>query len=517
MAALVQYIKNLGYLRIGLSALGILMIVGIILFFSIGSSSKPLVVLYSGLSVEDSSNVVAELEKEHFEYQVIGDGTIIKAPQDQVGKIRMLLAQRGIPNKNSTVGYEIFDKEEGLGTTNFLQNVKMLRALEGELARTIQSFEQVSKARVHLVMPQKEIFAKTKEEPKASIVVTLQQGKTLSKGEIEAIAHLISTSVPGLDPKNITIVDTKGKSLKIGSGEDLDFASGKNDEYRVAYEHRITKAVEELLEKSLGVGKVKVQIAAELNFDRVVINSEQFDPNTSTVRSTQSSDESERTPVGGSDNLDISVANNLPGSQSAEQELGLFATSNKSNDVINYEISKTIKNQISEVGAIQRLSVAVLVDGTYTNDKIYVPRSNIELAQIEKLVKVAIGYNEDRNDTVQVINMQFATDLIPEEPKSESLIDPQIQSILQMLIIALAAIAILVLVVKPLASKAFEITKSSKDGLTPSLDLSQYGNISGGREADMTPEQQQTNKLAEVVKNHPEEAVMIFRKWLNEG
>ena len=280
---------------------------------------------------------------------------------------------------------------------------------------------------MHLVLPQKEIFSKERLEPRASIILKLKNNKTLSKSEIEAIGHLVVTSVPGLDIKNITIVDTKGKSLKLGTKEEEgNFGNGQNEEYHVAYENRMKKTIEDLLEQTLGAGKVKAQVNVEMNFDCIVTNSEIYDPDSAVIRSTQAIDKKERTPVGGGDNLDVSVANNIPpiGGNIDDQD-ARFATIEKSDQTTNYEISKTIKSHISETGIIKNLSIGVLVDGNYklnsvTGENDYTPRSKEELDKIANLVKVAVGFNEDRNDKIEVINMPFASEAITFEEEDSS-------------------------------------------------------------------------------------------------
>jgi flagellar M-ring protein FliF len=257
-------------------------------------SATEMSVLYSGLDNADSSRISSELDAKNIPYTLENDGTVIKVANEHVLKMRLVMAAQGLPSHGSMVGYEIFDKEETLGTTNFLQNVKLMRALEGELTRTISSFESVAKVRIHLVIPQREVFSKDKQEPRASVILKLKGTKSLSKSEINSISHLIVTAVPGLDIKNITIVDTSGKSLKLGGEEENGFeGNGTNaaEDYRIAYEARLTSVIEDLLAKSLGAGKVKARVSAEMNFDRIVVNSEIYDPDSAVIRSVQSIEE----------------------------------------------------------------------------------------------------------------------------------------------------------------------------------------------------------------------------------
>lgn len=533
LSVVIQFFKDISPIKLALIGLASLIFVILFVIYLSKISYSDMGVLYSDLDIEDSNKVVQELENKKVPYQLLSNGTVIKVPKDQVAKARINLAQAGIPTKGSVVGYEIFDKEDSISTTNFSQNIKMMRALEGEITRTISGFEQIEKARVHLVLPQKEVFSKERLEPRASIILKFKKGKSLSKAEIDALSHLVVTSVPGLDIKNITIVDTKGKPLKLANKEgEEDFNNSKNEEYRIAYENRVSKVIEDLLEQSLGAGKVKAQVTADMNFDRTVTNYETYDPDSAVVRSTQVSDERERTPMGGEDNLDASVANNLPGTGDGNDQNKLFATIEKSDQTTNYEISKTIKNHISEIGAIKKLSIGILVDGTYklnpeTNSNEYIPRSKEELDKIANLVKVAIGFNEERNDQIEVVNMQFSSDfsLLSEREDNVSWLREELPNLFQTLVFAIVVVLILITVIRPIALKAFEIKKGG--------DYAQTGpGLEGGGILANEPKESETpssdleramkaensvQKINGLVLTHPQEAIAVLRKWLNEG
>jgi len=538
MPVVIQFFKDINPTKLVLAGLGLLTFIILFVVFLSKISDKDMAILYSDLDVENSNKVIEELETKKIPYQLIGDGAVVKVPSDQVARLRVSLAQSGIPNKGSIVGYEIFDKEDSIGTTNFSQNIKFGRALEGELSRTISAIDQIDKARVHLVLPQKEIFSKERLEPRASIVLKLKNNKTLSKSEIEAVGHLVVTSVPGLDIKNITIVDTKGKSLKLGTkDEEGNFGNGQNEEYRIAYENRMKKIIEDLLEQTLGTGKVKAQVNIEMNFDRIVTNSEIYDPDSAVVRSTQAIDEKERTPVGGDDSMDVSVANNIPplGGGSDDQN-ARFATIEKSDQTTNYEISKTIKNHISETGVVKSISIGVLVDGNYklntiTNETDYTPRSKEELDQIANLVKVAVGFNDDRNDKIEVINMPFANDITAFDEDDTNWLKDELPNIFQTLVFAIVVLLVLVTVIRPIALKAFEVKRNgdfadnaSNDSGFSSVDQLRSSIIeAGGAIADVVKAERsptmETNahKLNELIVSYPHETIIVLRKWLNEN
>ncbi|WP_316354669.1 flagellar basal-body MS-ring/collar protein FliF [Candidatus Trichorickettsia mobilis] len=546
MPVIIQFFKDMSHVRLAAICLGILTFVLLFVVYISKISGKDMALLYSELEAEDSGKIVQELESKNVPYQLLDDGRTIKVPRDQVVKARVNLAQAGIPNKGSIVGYEIFDKEDSIGTTNFSQNVKMVRALEGEIARTISSFEQVDKVRVHLVLPQKEIFSKERLDPRASVIIRFKSKKIFNKAEVDAVSHLIVTAVPGLDIKNVTIVDTYGKSLKLGAqDEETEFSGARGEEYRVAYENRLKKVIEDLLEQSLGVGKAKAQIAVEMNFDRTVINTESYDPDSAVVRSVQTMDERESTPVGGEDNVDISVANNIPGGGAGGAQNPNLATTEKSDQTTNYEISRTVKNQISESGVVTKLSIGVLVDGTYkpnaeTQATDYIPRSNAEIDKITNLVKVAVGFDPERKDKIEVINMQFNNDLnLFNADEGSHWLKDELPNLFQTLVFAVVVVLILVTVIRPITLKAFEVKRANDNLLTglgmsgdmamPSFDGGGgSGGMPGGSgseayepgkvgERTSLKSEANTQRVNELVVFYPQEMLNVLRKWLDEG
>src|SRR5437868_3567278 len=226
--------------------------------------------LFTELSIEDSSAIIKDLERQAIPYELKNDGAAIMVPKDKVTRLRMKLAEGGLP-KGGGVGYEIFDKSEALGTSSFVQNVNHLRALEGELARTIASIGAVDSARVHLVLAQRELFSRDKQEPSASIVIKTRGSERLGKSQVAAIQHLVAAAVPSLRPGRISIVDSEGNLLARGTDEGADAAGGtlNTEELRTGYEQRLSRSIEEMLERSVGPGKVRAEVHAEMDFDRL--------------------------------------------------------------------------------------------------------------------------------------------------------------------------------------------------------------------------------------------------------
>ncbi|MFN7038398.1 MAG: flagellar basal-body MS-ring/collar protein FliF [Alphaproteobacteria bacterium] len=540
MSAVIQIFRGMGPVK--LSIIG-----GTVLFFIIGavllsvkSSVKNYVPLYSNLDIKDSNKIVAELESKDIPFQLKLNGSEILVPEDKVLRLRMGMAQLGIPSHGSIVGYEIFDNSELLGTSNFVQNVNLVRALEGELGRTISSFSNIASARVHLVIPKKEIFTREKQVPSASVIIGMKSSNTLGKDQINAISNLVATAVPELDIAKITIVDTNGRSLKIGSknSDDLSYIVSNNEEFRIAYENRLKNTIEELIEQSVGLGHVKAQISADMNFDRIVTNSEIYDPSGQVVRSIQEIDDKESSNDKESDN-NVSVTTNMPNAQGGNGEAGNQSSANSSHNdtTTNYEISKTIKNQISETGTVKKISIAVIIDGNYkvdssTGEVTYSPRSEEELQKYNNLIRSAVGFDEARGDKIEVANMQFTTDLNILKPESNvEWFKRELPNLLQTLIIGAVVVLVLLLVIRPIAIRAFEATKVdleeiSNESATISLVESKPENL----EVE-TPGEQMINiaqiearfkanagfkSINDVVGKYPQETVSALRKWMNK-
>jgi len=272
-----ETIKQLGVARLGIMGA---IIVGMLLFFTFVSfrvSAPDMALLYSDLSNMDSSAVAAKLEETEIPYRISPDGTRVEVPQDSVGRARMLLAQEGLPNGGS-LGYELFDEQSGFGTTNFVQNVNQVRALEGELARTIGSLENIRSARVHLVLPQRELFSRESRQSSASVFLGLRPGVNIASEQISSIQSLVASAVPELNVAYVSIVDNTGKLLARGGEDAGTLMSGKAEERRLGYESRLTQKIEDQVSRIVGFGNVRATVTAEMNFDRISTNEELYDP-----------------------------------------------------------------------------------------------------------------------------------------------------------------------------------------------------------------------------------------------
>lgn len=557
MDGILQLLKNMGTNKIvALVATGVMMLV---LFFFITSrvATSPMSPIYSDLSMEDSGKVVAELERMNVPYELRANGTQIVVPNDQVLRLRLTMAQQGIPSGGSIVGYEIFDRSEAMGTSSFVMNINMLRALEGELARTITVVSQVESARVHLVIPKPELFKQDRVEPTASVMLKLKGVSELDKVQIQSITNLLATAVPGLKPSKVTIIDSKGTLLAGGAGDahDMGTAATTAESFRLGFEGRMKTTLETLLEKSVGTGKVKVTVNADIDFDRVVTNSEVFDPNGQVARSVQTGEEKElASEKEGRENT--TVANNLPNNQATQNNSGSNRTIEKTDETTNFEISKTVTNQVQESGKVKKLSVAVLVDGTYTKDpdgkEVYTPRPEEERKQLETLVKSAVGFDEKRGDKVEIVNMPFmAADDIATSQTWLEWFKQVFPGLLQTLVYGGIALAVIFLVIRPLIKRIIETTlatsgtdelvdqsspllalQTAGGGGTPRLAQAGAGD-GGATAAAFAPEPQEEasvdlsritgrvksstyNKLNELVEKHPDEALNVMRQWASK-
>jgi flagellar M-ring protein FliF len=455
-------------------------------------------------------------------------------------KLRMKLAEGGLP-KGGGVGYEIFDKTDVLGATNFVQNINHLRALEGELSRTIRSLDRVQTARVHLVLPERVLFSREKAEPSASIVLRVRG--QLEPLQVRAIRHLVASAVNGLKPQRVSVVDESGRLLADGSTDDNTGISAQADERKAAYERRLRDQVEAMLTSVVGPNRSHVQLTADFDFNRITQTSDRFDPEGRVVRSSQSREE-----VSGTDNREgpVSVGNELPGgNQNRGQEAQANREQNrKTEEVINYEISRTTKTETIEGGRVNRISVAVVVDGNYTkNDKgemVYEPRSKEDIDRIAALVRSAIGYDAKRGDQVEVVNLRLAE--LPSNPINEptgimsylQFTKEDIMRGVELVIMSLLGLVVLLMIVRPMIRRI----------MTPMAEAAPQAAPAEGEEvqaiqttAASTPIQippsktakmidiaqvqgqvhaQSVQKIGELADKNPNETVSIIRTWLHE-
>lgn len=416
--------------------------------------------LYGGLDLEDSAAIVNRLEALGVPYKLHASGETVLVPSDRIARLRMSMAEEGLP-RGGSVGDEIFDEAGALGTTTFLANINQRRALEGELSRTIAALKDVKAARVHLVLPKRELFRREKIEPSASVTLRMYGGRRLDQRQVAAVQHLVAASVPGLQPDRITLVDDRGTLLVRGGEVAMEEGlASRAEDYRIAYETRLKRVIEQLLERSLGAGRVHAEVNADMDFDQVTMTEETFDPDSQVVRSTQSVEEESELAERDQDGT-VTVGNNLPNTNAGNQEGGRTSNENtvRTEETVNYEISRTVRNHTQVGGRVKRLSVAVLVGGREAsvaneNQPAYTPLAPEELDEIAGLVRSAIGFDAERGDSVDVKNMPFVQAELEEiESSIFDLTKNDIFRLVELGVLVLLAALAIFLVVRPALAK----------------------------------------------------------------
>ncbi len=404
-------------------------------------------VLYSNLGAEDAGKVIKALQADKVPYQLADNGATIMVPKEVVYDQRIKIAGEGAL-VGQGIGFEIFDKIK-VGQTDFVQKINYTRALQGELARTISEFPGVESARVHLVIPQRSLFVEDRQAPSASVVVNLTNpGTRLDPKEIQAILNLLIMSVEGLDKQHVSMSDNSGKVLYKPEEDDLAGASTNQLEHRIQMQRNIERRIEELLQPLFGPGRVIAKVNVDLDFSQKTIRRELFDPEKTAVRSEQRSEESQE----GRANLEAGAPDsNFRGdgiTGSVSDQAGSRETR-----TTNYEINKEEQHIVSNVGDIRRLTVAVIIDGTYS--KVdgtwqFMPRKEEELKQVRQLVSNAVGLDEARGDSLEVSSAPFTDSEPPADPNAADVLVEYAERMGKPLLNALLAFLFLMLIVRPL-------------------------------------------------------------------
>lgn len=550
-------LRNLGAMRLLIMTLVAAGFIAFFIYIATRLTTPGMTLLFADLNTADSGQIVAKLENMGVPYELRGNGNQILVPTDQVLRLRLSVAQEGLPSGGS-MGYELFDRSESLGTSNFVLNIHRLRALEGEIARTIASLSTVRAARVHLVLPKRELFSRDKQEASASILLQMNGGYRLTKSEVFAIQHLVASAVPKLRPSRISILDGQGTLLAAGKGDDMTAIGSSigGEDMTAAYEARLGRKIEGMLERTVGAGRVRAEVKADMDFDRISTTSETFDPDGQVVRSTQTVEENSTT---GDSELSspVTVASNLPANTPGSQPKAGTKSSTESTrteETVNFEISKTTKTHVRETGIVNRLSVAVLIDGTYSDGgeegaRIYKPRSPEELTQLTKLVRSAIGFDAKRGDKVELINMRFAKgDEVIEEPARPlfGLGKNDYIKLAELVILGVVSILVILLVVRPMVRRILdalpEAIASGKSlinesvaaaaaagktalppgqepvmnapGIEPPNAESEVESMIDLKQVEGRVRASSLKKIGEIVEKHPDEAVNIIRNWM---
>lgn len=535
MGSLIELLRKLGPIKISIMV-GVLAILAVFFaYITLRISKPPLVALYTDVSPIEASKMTSKLESLHIPYELRSGGSALFVDEENVSKLRMQFAEEGLPS-GGNVGYEIFDKGESLGVSSFTQDVNRLRALEGELARSIATIKQVGGARVHLVIPKKSLFTSEHQAPTASVVLKLNHGIRLGKEQIQGILYLVSSAVPGLSTNAISVIDDKGNLLARGDTNENPGVVGfsKMEELRMQYQSKLSGSIESLLEKSLGAGKVRTEVYVELDTEQITESSQTFDPSGQVVRSAHNTEDSSQSKDAGSQAT--TVQNNLPGGAGG----GDSKNSNQSKhneEVINYDISNVARTRVKEIGGVKKLSVAVLIDGNYSKDdkgvEKYTPRTEEEMKQITSLVKSSMGFDEKRGDKVEVINMQFAREESQIISENNGLIlgmtKAELIRLLEVIFLSIGGIMVGFIVLKPIIDNLF-VYADPNSAPPPSEAPASVVKEAAPQEAPAEPEEEMVkveniegtvkvstiNRLDESLKNNPDKAVEQIKKWMSE-
>ncbi|TWA66607.1 flagellar M-ring protein FliF [Azospirillum brasilense] len=563
MTGLIDNLRTLGRTRLLVLAGTGVGIVLAVATMAVLLSRPHMTPLYTGLEPAEAGRIVKAVEAMGVPVSAAFDGTAVQVPEAEVPRLRMLLAEKGLPSRGG-IGYELFDTDKPLGITSFMQRMNRLRAMEGELARTIETLSGIEAARVHIVLPDREEFSRAAPTPTASIVVRMRGRAPLERRQALSIRHLVSAAVPNLKPSAVTVLDASGEVLLTEDDGDAR-SSAKVDGLRAGHETRISRAIEQMLVARLGQGNVRVQVAVDVETKREVVRSQSFDPNSQVVRSTQTVQEQDRS-LDSTGEPPVTAEQNLP-----QREVRAQAQNNRSSsdskrqeETVNYEISNVARETVIEPGDIRRVSVAVLVNGTWATaqdgTRSYESRSPEELQRITELVRSAMGFSEARGDRVTVDNLEFvnlAPELGAREPMAEIVdtLSRNVMTLIQWVILLVLCGLLIVLGLRPLIRRVFpapepvaaeaaapalaagaampQLTGPAMGG-DPAMQAAQLADAGDPATAALPGIEETMDQLIElrtvegrvrassirrlgdIVDQYPDEAIDILRSWLYE-
>ncbi len=555
MNGLLDGLKALGVARLAAMGLVAVTLFGLLIVLANHSPTEKMALLYADLDGREAAQMVDALDKQQIPYQLGANGTQILVPADRVSAARISLARDGLPSGGS-IGYELLDRADSLTATQAQQRMAEQRALEGEIARTMRTIIGVKAARVHLVLPRREPFSLEQQDAQASVMISTTKGVRLDQETIAAIVNLTAGAVRGLRAKNVSVVDSNGSVLaRAGVAAPGTSGAAAPDDIRRATEARVSRAVEDMLERSLGPGRVRVEASVQMDFDRVQETQEKYDPDGQVVRSTQTSSDTSKTAE---TNPTTSVQNNLPNADAGATATGTQAA--KQEETTNYEIGKTVRTVLRDQPQIKKISLAVMVDGIDEKgaDGLvkWQERPAADLAKIARLVQSAIGYDAARGDHVEVVTMRFTNplELAAEAPKGLFGISLDKSDMMRLgqtgLLVAAGLIALLV-VVRPtvnrlialgapegtgrigLASAAQPVAMGAANGLPRQTAMFADGHGGGASllagPDNTDPEAMVTlakvegqmrasslRRMTELVEQHPEQTLSIIRGWIQQ-
>ncbi|MCP3983621.1 MAG: flagellar M-ring protein FliF [bacterium] len=498
---------------LGATAFGSL---GFLLWIAYGAATPDYRAAYRGLPEEEIARVAQLLREERIEYKLDEGGTTILVPAPMVYEARIRAAGRGLPNGGSA-GFELFD-QPAFGVTDFVHRVNYTRAMQGELARSVEQLEPVERARVQVVIPErKSVLASAERKPRAAVIARLRPGRQLEPGQVRAIVHLVASSVESLDPSDVTIVDGSGRLLTT-QGEDIaggELPAGGAPAYQQRVESDLAHRIEAILSKTIGPGGVIARVRADMDFVERQTTEEIFDPDSQIARSEQRTSETsnEGNPSEGGV---AGVAANTPGIASAGGSGGSKSNSNRSSETINFEINKKVSRQTKPMGEIERLSIAVLIADKPPIEEggEPVPWDDESISLFTNLARQAVGFDEKRGDQITVSSAPFRTPgaEIPED----GFLTPQVLFLIGMVVRVIAVVLALFLFARLVIQPVLETVKTAAPTPLPAR-------VSDMEAAAALPASGAAGQLSEgaidqgpIAAVQTDEGVQTLRNWLNQ-
>ncbi|MEI6206275.1 MAG: flagellar basal-body MS-ring/collar protein FliF [Desulfuromonadales bacterium] len=477
--------------------------------------------LFTNLASEDAGEIVKKLKESKTPYQITSDGKGVLVPSDKVYELRLTLASEGIP-QGAGVGFELFDRKMNFGITEFAQKLNYLRALQGELSRTISQLVGVEQARVHLVIPEKSLFKDNEKPATASIVIKMKSNRSLRDSEVQGVIHLVSASIEGLEPEHVTVLDNHGKILsKGGSSDPTSRMTSAMQETQRAYEKNVEERIQSLLDRIVGGGKSVARVTAVFDFKHVERVEEKFDPESIAVRSEQRTEEKGASGSGASGAPGVQT--NLARTNAANASSA--SGGSKNDETLNYEVSRSTAKIIEPVGALSKISVAVLVDGKYETPVAvkegqavkakYIPRSPDELQKIETLVRSAVGFSTERGDQLSVQNIPFQdTGELGATETATWWTNPFFISLAKNLTIGIGFLALIMFVIRPLLISLRVVRSNSMSSIEPIGEGTEQ--LSTTERAQLAIQLAEQQDLIEQAKKDPYQVAQILQNWVAE-
>ena len=477
--------------------------------------------LFTNLTTEDAGEIVKKLKEAKTPYQITADGKGILVPADKVYELRLTMATEGLP-QGGGVGFEIFDRKN-FGMTEFVQKLNYQRALQGELSRTVSQINGVEQARIHLVIPEKSLFKENEKPATASVVLKMKSNRSLRENEVQGVVHLVASSIEGMDPDHVTVMDSRGKILSKGSGSSDPAAkmTSAMQETQRGYEKNAEERIQSLLDRIVGSGKSVARVSAAFDFKQVERVEEKFDPESIAVRSEQRTEEKGASTAGavGVPGVQTNLGRTAPGATNS-------GGGSKNDETLNYEVSRSTAKIIEPVGALSKISVAVLVDGKYEVPPTvkegqaakakYVPRSPDDLQKIEILVKNAVGFNAERGDQLTVQNIPFQdTGELGDVEVNKWWNNPFFMSLFKNLLIGLGFLALILFVIRPLLSSLKLIRPPVLEALEP-IHHEAGDKLTASERAQISMQMAEQQGLIDQAKKDPYQVAQILQNWLGE-